>query len=88
MISIRSGLLLAEMTDLDILSEVFITPMIMYKTQIVSAGVHQFIYRLYDEQDCNYSQSGLPAEIERFSEHAPDLIQTYSPYLREASPEF
>lgn len=60
----------------------------IFKTQIVSSGVHQFIYRLYDEHDSNYSESGLPAEIERFSEHAPDLIQTYSPYLREASPEF
>jgi hypothetical protein len=66
-------LVVAEMTDLDILSEIFVTPIVMSKTQMILAGIDQFLSYLYYKYNGKNCQTSFPTEVERFSELVPDL---------------
>ena len=66
-------LVVAEMADLNVLTQIFIAPAVMSKAEMVFAGIDQSLSQLYHEHNCKNCQTGLPAEVERFLELVSDL---------------
>lgn len=68
-----ASLVVAEMSYLNILTQIFIAPVVMSKAKMVFAGINQSLAQLNHEHNCKNCQTGLPAEVERFSEVILDL---------------